>query len=189
MSQYYSLQFSANQNEVFIEEQEYPDDLLVDVVRGKSLKNRETSVRFINRRKSKILTDYLGSELFVTVSPKFMEILKEMEPDYLEFYSADVFNTFDQETHPYWLVNVLETLDVMDREESDYEPYPGGKGIETLDSLVLDHKAIGNRNVFRVFDLESDLFVSEKVKNKIEEAKMTGVIFTPESEFTLGGYY
>lgn len=183
---YYQLECSFNQGEAYIEREKTRDNLSLDLSEGKPLRFKANDLVLYHSRENKQLTDLLGSVYFV-VTERMKNILEVLEPQYLKFFAVTVITTWDKQKHPYYLVNVLETVDGIDLEQSDYDAYMDGlPGIDSMKKMVLNPTAIGTRQVFMLEGLYRDYFVSQNVKQALEQAKCTGMAFIPSQQYKSG---
>jgi hypothetical protein len=183
---YYHLQCSFNQGEAYIEREKASDNLSLDLTQGKPLQFKAGDLVLYHSRQNKQLTDLLGGTYFV-VTERMKNVLEILEPQHLEFFAVMVQTTWDKQKHPYYLVNVLETVDGIDLEQSEYDAYGDGlPGIDSMKKLVLNTERIGTRQVFMLEGLYREYFVSQTVKQALQEAKYTGIEFTPSHEFKYG---
>lgn len=183
---YYHLQCSFNQGEAYIEREKVRDDLSLNLLEGKPLPFMSGDLLLYHSRQNKQLTDLLGCTYFV-VTERMKNVLEMLEPQYLEFFAVTVQTTWDKQKHPYYLVNVVETIKGIDPNKSDYETYADGLlSIETMKKLVLDLERIDTRQVFMLEGLYREYFISQTVKEALEQAKCTGIECTPSQEFMYG---
>ena len=183
---FYNLQCSFNQGEAYIEREKVRDDLSLDLLKGQPLQFKAGDLLLYHSRENKQLTDMLGGTYFV-VTERMKNVLEMLEPQYLEFFAVTVQTTWDKQKHPYYLVNVLETVNGIDLEQSDYDAYGDGlPGIDSMKKLVLNSERIGTRQVFMLKDLYREYFISQPVKEALEQAKCTGIECIPSRQFKSG---
>ena len=183
---FYNLQCSFNQGEAYIEREKVTDNLSLDLLAGQPLQFKAGDLLLYHSRQNKQLTDLLGGSYFV-VTERMKNVLEMLEPQYLEFFSVTVQTIWDKQKHPYYLVNVLKNIKGIDPNQSDFETYADGLlSIETMKKLVLDLERIGSRQVFMLEGLYREYFISQPVKEALEQAKCTGIAFTPSQEFKYG---
>ena len=78
----------------------------------------------------------------------------------------------------YVAVQLLEQLDILDREKSDYDTYEDNPNkIEYINKLVLNVPESGLPPIFRITDKPTYLYVSPEAKAALEEAEITGIRF------------
>ena len=78
----------------------------------------------------------------------------------------------------YVAVQLIEHLDILDREKSDYDTDDDDPDeIEYINKLVLDVPSEGLPPIFRIVDDPIVLYVSPEAKTALEEAEITGIRF------------
>ena len=85
------------------------------------------------------------------------------------------------------VLNVLTRIDCIDPEKSIIQYYPPNHAENPskprgVVRLVLDAQRIGDHHVFRPKDWEIALIVSERVRNALKKAKVSGIEFRPVTE-------
>lgn len=130
--------------------------------------------------------DLLSGFGFVT-SGALREVLEEIEPAHLQFLPVQILGPAGASTQqPYFLCNVMGTLDAIDWAGSDLEKYPSGKGISVLRRLALNGGLIGSRQIFRVKMVETEIIVSDVAKDRLISAKLQGIDFLPLEAYSFG---
>ncbi len=126
---------------------------------------------------------------FPIVSDKVKKTLQSLDGDrkHLEFIKIKFFK--DKIKTPYWFMNVLDNIDAIDREHSDFTVHPEYMGtkagkIRTMKKPVLDRNKIGNRNIFRLVELEVNVVVSGKLIDILHEHELTGFESWPLDRLT-----
>ena len=80
----------------------------------------------------------------------------------------------------YVAVQLLEHLDIFDREKSIYEPnFLNPNKVGRVEKLVLKVPPQGLPPIFRIKDKPTYLYVSPEAKTALEEAEITGIRFVP----------
>lgn len=80
----------------------------------------------------------------------------------------------------YIALQLLEQLDIFDREKSIYNTdIDDSDEIESIDKLVLRVPEKGLPPIFRITDNPTCIYVSPEAKTALEEAKITGIRFVP----------
>ena len=80
----------------------------------------------------------------------------------------------------YVAVQLLEHLDIFDREKSIYEPnFLDPNNVGDVEKLVLKVPELGLPPIFRITDKSTRLYVSPEAKTTLEEAGITGIRFVP----------
>lgn len=84
----------------------------------------------------------------------------------------------------YYLLNILNVFDCIDLEKSVYKLYvPDIILFDSIDKLVIDTTKIKN-DIFRIKGLLLEIIVSEQLKNKLENLKLSEIEFMPIEDFT-----
>ena len=78
----------------------------------------------------------------------------------------------------YFILNVVEISDCLDRENSSFVTFRNSNKIKEIYECVLDSKRISHKHIFKISDqLKSYPFVSEQFKQIVEEAGLDGILF------------
>lgn len=84
----------------------------------------------------------------------------------------------DQISTEFVALQLLEQLDILDREKSDYDTEDDNPDeIEYINKLVLDVPESGLPPIFRIVEDPIVLYVSPEAKTALEEAEITGIRF------------
>ena len=80
---------------------------------------------------------------------------------------------------PYWGINVVSVLDVLDYSKSIYRIFPNTNKIAIVEKYAIRNCAdLKNHNIFKIVDEpRGRSFVSEKFKNAVEQNNLTGFLF------------
>lgn len=183
---HYHLACSLNQGEAYIEREQAREGLSLDLNSGQPLRFAPCDLELYHHRKDKKLTDLLAVGSYLVVSPKMKAVLEQFDADYLEFFEVPVFTTWNKKQHPYYLVNVLETLDCINLEASDFDFGWDGESLDEVRRWVVRAERIGIRQVFKDRRIYGDVFVGEAAKRVLEAAKLTGIRLVPSHAFKKG---
>ena len=128
-----------------------------EIVKGELIENWDKDIKFeYNVEDGKILSDYLVSDNgWVIVSKKFRDVVKEIVGE-LEY-------TDDEALH---LENSVYDFFELDDEK-----------ILSVEKYALKQDVIKNCNIFKLKDETIPVFVSEKVKDIVEENSLIGFQF------------
>ena len=85
----------------------------------------------------------------------------------------------------FYLVNLLEVLDIFDWEQSEYKTRQQRlvTHVKNITKLVFKEPATGLPPVFRVAKLRSRLFISNAAKEALEQAGIKGASFVPQRKY------
>lgn len=157
--------------------EEYDDKL----VKGELIKNWDREMKFkYNVEEGKILTDYLASDNgWFIVSKKFRDLMKETIGKSIQYLDINIINSITKEDdNTYKVANVTTLLDALDLENSIYDFFElDDEKILSVEKYALKKEKINNYNIFRLKDESIPIFVSEEVKNIIEENLLIGFKF------------
>lgn len=122
------------------------------------------------------------------ICPHLAAVLREANPDGLEVIPISIMDRHNNlASEDYFLIHSIHFLDLIDLENSIYRLNPMDKlSFFSWRKLVLkDEKVEGNTDVFSIKGLKTLLFVSEKIKVKVEgDGRISGVGFVELSDFT-----
>ena len=96
--------------------------------------------------------------------------------DKIQNLPVTLFDVFEKcKNESYSVLNVLDVIDAIDLEHSDYDVLKlGDKKINFVKKYALKKKAIEGHDIFRLKNDTIPLFISERVKNAIEENQLLG---------------
>jgi uncharacterized protein DUF1629 len=126
--------------------------------------------------------ELVGPEQVPVASPRIARLLKEMACDQFESIPAMVEDGTAME-----IINVLACIDCIDYDKSILECFgPNTKvradraGELHVDlRLVIDPNRVGDSLIFRLRDLKAPVIVAQPIKQALEEANVTGIVFQP----------
>ena len=125
----------------------------------------------------KELRDYMVTNAtFRLFSGHLAQIIHEHkgERDAIQWLDVDLLNPLDGMSHPYYLLHFTEYRDVLDPEET-----VTAAGGDLIVKPVLHAGKVAERNIFSYQGGFEIVFVSEVLKEAIEEAGCKGVEFSP----------
>lgn len=119
------------------------------------------------------LGDASGFMGFPTFNQKALNALEPLIRD-----SVEVLPLAFKEK-PYWGINVVSVLDVLDYSKSIYRIFPNTNKIAIVEKYAFRNCAeLKNHNIFKIVDEpRGRSFVSEKFKNAVEQNNLTGFLF------------
>ena len=98
----------------------------------------------------------------------------------MEMASFGDLNRSGRVNTDYVALQLLEQLDIFDRENSVYSPSSiSPSGIGRIEKLVLKVPESGLPPIFRITEKSTRLYVSPEAKTALEEAGITGIRFVP----------
>ena len=135
--------------------------------------------------------DYLHTEPTLPVmSKQMLSVLRSVKDfphqtvsvviDDIEAAKGNWFERSGKVNTNYVALQLLEQLDILDREKSDYDTEDDDPDeIEYINKLVLDVPEEGLPPIFRITENSIYLYVSPEAKTALEEAGITGIRFVP----------
>lgn len=185
---YFILESNPSEKSVFIEKSEYPRQILA-TFKGNSIKHilKNHTINFYIDSSDLIPDDYLsGYMLFPVLSNKFIKLIQDNNSssiDKYEIYPVTLHFPSNIDTNSHKMLNIMETINGVDRLRSHYTLYPDSDAIDSISRLELNEEMVAGRHLFRVWGLQSKLIISKQLKSAIEKAKLTGIKFTPIEKF------
>lgn len=133
------------------------------------------------------LTDNLIAEgtTGLVLNSRLRSLLKQVGVDNLHYYPVELVDEVTAERNTdYELANILGAVSCIDAGQSDIEYGPDG-AIHFIESLVLDASRIRGLLMFRLQEYLPIIVVHETVKERLEEAGISGVKFYRPEEYIL----
>ena len=147
--------------------------------------NGDLEVEFVNS--SKLFPDILSTNtgLFL-ISNNFKKIIEEElieDIPHIEFFYV---KTNIDDVH-YWALNILNNIKCFDWENSIYTVFESDSNVlidkpDTVTSLVIDDIKVGDRNVFRMYEKRTNLFISQKFLSILVKYDISGYRITYTSD-------
>jgi len=115
------------------------------------------------------------------VTRAIAQLLSELADNDIQRISVKV----DGMKEEHEIINVISLVDCLDAKRSEIQWFEEGNDVrpdlagtpEMVRKIIVDPTRISNHQMFRIKDWNIALIVSETVKNALEEAKVTGVLF------------
>ncbi|WP_445432798.1 imm11 family protein [Chryseobacterium indoltheticum] len=185
MKQYFKLSWTTNEKKnAFIKDFIINENLRNDIINGISIINKESplaTLSGLNANKPDIL---VGGAVFPIVSEKFRNEFTEkftQDIQFIEFLPI----TFKNEnfTSKYYLMNILKNINCFDFEKSEYtklpiDIFPDQQDlIFSIEKLQFKYEKINNRNIFRMSEKSTDIYLSEEFKKFITNNEYKGFAF------------
>jgi len=151
-----------------------------DVLKGKPAVHWNENVTFeYNAADGSVLTDYLANDMgWFLVSEAFKTAIQQTAEGQVEFLPVKLVETQTRQTVIYYVVNVTKVVDALDLDHSDHTFFEANNiRVLSVKKYTLLEGAIGDANIFKLLGDEIPVFVSESVRNRIEESKLTGCKF------------
>lgn len=123
-----------------------------------------------------------GFRLF---SRKFIDLLKDLGVDNIEYLPAEVVDTQSGKKLDYSVANILGRINALDEAASDFVFSSSGKLIG-VDKMVFDEKRIEGLTIFMLGEIPLLSVVHCSVKEAVEANGLTGFVFLSEDEYEAG---
>lgn len=184
MSNFVLLEQEIGPTEIFVKRYEDPRRFDNLYAKGKPIAPEGESTVIFHEEGRK--TDFLaGVFSFPVVSARFEAILRELEPDHLEFHPIDLIDTRCSDTdRTYCFVNVLDPVSCLDWERSEVRTMSVAPNVILgIEKLVIKEDALVGRHICRMAEFKTLLLVSSTLRQRIEEAGLTGIGFKDIAEY------
>lgn len=135
----------------------------------------DPTIKFRNKKAK--MTDYImGIGRFPIVSTRFKDLLSSL-PDskYIQFIKCK--SNYAKQTEEFWIMNLLELVDCFDWEKSEYVKRtkyinPDEFWPDDITKVEMIDEKTNGRNIFRVLDFPTDIFISKQLEALILENKI-----------------
>ncbi|MDQ0418684.1 hypothetical protein J2Z48_002887 [Croceifilum oryzae] len=129
----------------------------------------------------KCSTDYLVCDKnWFLVSERVKMVLDSLEERGVQYIPVRIYNKeTDESLGGYSVANVVNVLDALNLEYSDYSIFEYGENqkLVSVKKYALNRQCLENKHVFKLHGDEFPLFVSEEFKKEVEKNKLTGFDF------------
>lgn len=185
MKQYFKLSWTTDEKKnAFIKDFIIDENLRNDIINGISIISKDlplATISGLNANKPDVL---VGGAIFPIISEKFRnDFLKKFTQDanFIEFLPI----TFKNENFfsKYYLMNILKNISCFDFEKSEYtklpiDIFPDQQDlIFSIEKLEFKYEAINNRNIFRMSEKPTDIYISSEIKKFIIDNEYKGFSF------------
>lgn len=125
----------------------------------------------------KFLFEVLPNSGFLLItSDKVIDILNAICPNDFQTFEANIYAN-DKKIEGYKLINILNSVDIVDKEKSKFKTFKGTSHIMSFDKIVYKHESLIAHDIVRNADYKSHILVSDRIKVAFENAKIKGVQF------------
>lgn len=116
------------------------------------------------------------SSMLIVSSP-VKEIINQHMESYVEYHQFQLLDHKGRvHSEDYWIVNPLQAYDYLHLEESDID-FENGE-VDTVWEMVLDKSKMKDApHLFRVLPTKGYYYISETLKNALEEINVTNFVF------------
>lgn len=165
------------------------DRILPRTIR-KGLKINSELIKSINIEfdlSGKYIPDYVYHQVGIPlISERFKEFLKGELINESHFLQIEKVNTNINEKSQIYLLNILETLDCLDIENSEIKLHEDSAVIEKAEKIKFKRELINQRNIFRVNRIPKDYFISNKLAEMIVSKELNGTKLIPLEQYVSG---
>jgi hypothetical protein len=119
------------------------------------------------------------------MSKKMVEALQGTGIDNIQYFDCEVVDATLGQRLDYKVANILGVVKALDVEASDCEVDDEGF-VETFYSMRIDQEKVRGFPLFRLFENLVMVLVSERIKNAIDSAELTGVQLVADSDWEPG---
>lgn len=110
----------------------------------------------------------------IAISQKAVDDLKDFLQHKVELLPIET------DAGRYYAINVLDIVDCLNREESDFTATKNGI-IVSFSSLEFSKEKLQNHSIFKIPELPYQTFISDDIQELCEEKYLRGLIFNTES--------
>lgn len=149
-------------------------------ISGKEIKEWGKVVFEYDSTEGNILTDYLANLYrWFVVSENFCVKTKKILENQVQYLPVKVFDRFTGfKVESYFVANIVTVIDALDLDNSKYDIFElDDEKIISVEKYALKSSEIVNRHIFRLKDDTIPIFISETLKNVIEDNGFTGFEF------------
>lgn len=144
--------------------------------------NDWSEVRFkYNSEEGDVLSDYIANVYrWLVVSKKFRELIEGIvDGNTIQYLSTKLIDTKNNvENTEYRIANLLDVVDALDLEHSQYDLFElDNEKIISVEKYALKEKMVLGHDIFRLKDDTIPIFISERIRDIIENNSMTGFAF------------
>lgn len=141
-----------------------------------------SEVRFTyNSEDGSVLSDYIANVYrWLIVSKKFKELIEEaVKENVIQYLSVNLFDIKNGvENTGYKIANLLDIVDALDLEHSKYDVFElDDEKIISVKKYALKEEMVQGHDIFRLKDYTIPIFISERIKDVIENNSLTGFAF------------
>ncbi len=188
---YFTLGQKFNEGDLYIKDTDYNRKTFQKIInRGRPIKEQfDISIR-LKSKKCNYIDFPMSLSSLNFVSDRFKNLLESLpDKDYLEFFPVKIEGVEKPKSN-YWVINILDNIKCFDWEESKYTKFPDNESYKDLQSipekiikLKLKQETIGERNIFRMYESATLIFVSSFLKEQMEKEELKGMTFLPSEDF------
>ena len=141
--------------------------------------NDWSEVRFKNNSEDgDVLSDYIANVYrWLVVSKKFRELIEEIiDGNAIQYLSTKLIDT--KNNVEYRIANLLDVVDALDLEHSQYDLFElDNEKFISVEKYALKEEMVLGHDIFRLKDDTIPIFISERIRDIIENNSLTGFAF------------
>ena len=128
--------------------------------------------------------DIHESPKFSLFSRQFIDALTSLNVDNIEYLKANVSVKANQKKLDYCVVNVLDKINALDKDESDFIIIEDQ--VIDVETMVFDESKIQGRKIFMLGEIPLLIVVHKSIKEIVEAQGLTGFAFISSDEYEPG---
>lgn len=175
----YRIRLNAAKGFAYLESEGFKFEVRRQIYIGEKI-DHISNEKFIVKMKSGEYPDLMGSSSIPFISDKFKKIIEE-HSNLNNFH----FVPIKIEERSYWLLNVIGFLDCFDKEKSTFSTFDNGEPDE-IQNIVFNEEAIPSISIFKIKESPINIFITDTLKQIIEENYISGIDFFDSSDLTIG---
>lgn len=129
--------------------------------------------------------DIHGPSRTLMFSQRFIEILDTLGVDNIQYLDADVTYEPTGEKLSYKVANVVGIFSGLDMEQSDVILSSQGN-VLSIEKMRFDDSKLDGHKIFRLYEDIMLLIVHRSIKEAVENAGLTGLMFVTDEEYEPG---
>ena len=122
----------------------------------------------------------IGESDVIAMSQKALERLAVFLKDKIELLPVET------DAGRYYALNVLNFVDCLDKQESEYKSTKGGS-IVAYSLLEFDEEKLGDNYIFKIPEMPYQTFITDEMQEQIEREQISGLLF--DKDINLVWYY
>lgn len=149
-------------------------------INGEKIEKWNEVVFEYDSTEGEILTDYLANLYrWLLVSSKFRDVTDDIINRHVQYLPVKVLDRITKsEIESYCVANIITKIDALDLEHSKYDIFElDDEKIISIEKYALKGSQIIDKHIFKLESETIPVFVSEKLKEVIENSGLTGFRF------------
>ena len=181
MNKYYVLKSLVDNEDYFAEKVNISEKgIYRESLSGVSLKSKNIKIE-LKKGKGKVKNNIENSLGIPIISELVSNSLLETCHNEIELYEVDVNMPTNSK---YYFLNILDNIDAINFKDSLFvEIIPDTKVLSEVERLILDDFKICSRQIFRLKHFNSEIIISQDLKNSLSKLQLSEFKFIPIEEF------